>query len=346
MAGAQLQDGVASDAKVRSQVPGGARERATQGVAHPPTGPHSLARSILETLAKGGGDLLVYGALRVVWAILRGSSLERTRGVLESIGGLVGRVDRHHRRIVASNLAIAFPHWDEQARERVVDVSFRNWGRLAAEVIHAPALIAATRDDSWQQAAAAAAAARKDRRGLLVLTAHTGNFEMLARCWAARIGPLAVFHRNLGNPYVDGFLRRERLAVKMTTLGRGQSVRDALRLLAGGTSIAVALDQNQRPGHGVFVAMFGRAACTSTILARLSLATGTPVLPVFAAWQRSETVALVGDLIEPPPLRLKGDARARAIAELTQRYTTAIEAAVRRYPEQWNWAHRRWKTRP
>ncbi len=323
-----------------------AGEEARPAFAQPAGPAHTLARRLVKTLAQGGGDLLVYGALRLVWGILRGASLAHTRAALEGIGALVGRVDRHHRRIVADNLALAFPHWDEKTRERVVDVSFRNWGRLAAEVIHAEALIAEPGDDSWQRAAAAARAATAGGRGLLVLTAHTGNFEMLARCWAARIGPLAVFHRNLGNPYVDGFLRRERQAVAMTTLGRGQSVRDALRLLAGGTAIAVALDQNQRPGHGVFVEMFGRPACTSTILARLSLATGTPVLPLFAAWQDGTTVALVGDLIEPAPLRLRGEARARAIVELTQRYTAAIEAAVRSYPEQWNWAHRRWKTRP
>jgi len=324
-------------------VQGRARARAGRGSAQATAATERLSRGLLTTFAKAGGDSLVYGALRVVWRLLRGFSPRRTRRLLEGVGAWVGRIDRHHRRVVASNLAVAFPEWDEAARAKVLDASFRNWGRLAAEVVHARAQIQAAPDAAWRRAAEAAAAA--GGRGLLVLTAHTGNFEILARTWCVRIGPLAVFHRNMGNPHVDAFLRSQRRSVNMTTIGRGESLRDALRLLAGGTSIAVALDQNQRLGNGVFVDMFGRAACTSTILARLSLATATPVLAVFAAWQGDATVPLVGPLIEPPAA-LKGKERASAIVALTQRYTTEVEAAVRRYPEQWNWAHRRWKTRP
>jgi len=305
-----------------------------------------LTTRALGVVAKAGGDLVVYYALRAVWGLLHRMSPERTRNVLESIGGFIGRVDRHHRRVVGDNLLVAFPHWNERQREDVIDLSFRNWGRLAAEAIHAKTMIEAAAQERWDEAAAIAASTAASGRGLLVLTAHTGNFEILARTWGARIGPLAVFHRNLGNPYADAFLRKQRQMVRMTMVGRGASVREALRLLANGTSIAVALDQNQRPGRGVFVQMFGKPACTSTMLARLSIATGTAVLPVFAVWDGKDTVPLVGEPIAPPSQPLKGDARTQAVLELTQLYTTETESAVRSYPEQWNWAHRRWKTRP
>ncbi len=345
MAGSQLEDDSATDAAARTAARSHARAQPAPASWQAEKFIETLGGGV-KTLAKTCGDLFVYGALRAVWGLLHGLSAQRARGVLESIGAAVGHVDRHHRRVVADNLAVAFPHWDARTRARVVEASFCNWGRLAAEVIHVQALIDAAPEEQWREAASAVAAAAAARnRGLLVLTAHTANFEVLARTWCARIGPLAVFHRNFGNPYVDGFLRSARQAAHMATIGRGVSVRDSLRLLAGGTSIAVALDQNQRPGHGVFVEMFGRAACTSTILARLSLATATPVLPVFAVWQGNALVPLVGRLIEPPQ-RLRGEARADAITALTQRYTAEIEAVVRKHPEQWNWAHRRWKTRP
>lgn len=338
---AQLPDNQMAQATARPSIDGGASTTAEPAES----GQKPLARRALHVIARSGGDLLVYYALRAVWGSLHRMPAATARRVLESIGGFVGRIDRHHRRVVADNLLLAFPQWEARERDRVIDASFRNWGRLAAEAIHARSMIEAAAEEPWTRAAAIAAATARDGRGLLVLTAHTGNFEILARTWGARIGPLAVFHRNLGNPFADNFLRRQRQMVRMTMVGRGASVREALRLLESGTSIAVALDQNQRPGRGVFVQMFGKPACTSTMLARLSMATQTPVLPVFAVWDGDQTVPLLGEPIDPPA-PLKGDARTQAVVELTQRYTTEIESAVCRHPDQWNWAHRRWKTRP
>ncbi|RMD82929.1 MAG: hypothetical protein D6815_07945, partial [Candidatus Dadabacteria bacterium] len=102
---------------------------------------------------------------------------------------------------------------------------------------------------------------------------------------------------------------------------------------------------NQLPGHGEFVDFFGCPACTSTLLARLSLATGRPVLPVFAVWSGEICDVVVGDPIFPPPQVGRHERRA-VVRELTARYTREVEGVIRRWPSQWNWAHRRWKTRP
>lgn len=295
-------------------------------------------------------DAVVYAAFRIAWAVLGAVPLTALRGALEALGRTAWLVDARHREVVASNLATAFPEWGEERRRAVERAAFANWGRIAAEIVHFDRFFADTdvrRSLGSLETLAEPLLAR--RKGLLVLTAHTGNFELLARLWGKATGQrISVFHRMLRNRRIDAFLSRERGECNFRVVGRGGAVREALRILEVGGVFVVPLDQNQLPGHGIFVSLFGRPACTSTLLARLALATGAPVLPVFAAWEGRDTVAVVGDTIETPAegKSLRGAERERALHDLTARYTAEIERVVRAYPEQWNWAHRRWKTRP
>jgi KDO2-lipid IV(A) lauroyltransferase len=104
------------------------------------------------------------------------------------------------------------------------------------------------------------------------------------------------------------------------------------------------MDTNMTPPQGVFVDFFGKAACTASGLARVALKTGAAVVPGFLLWEAAEEryVLHFGERIE---FEATGDAESDIVA-LTQRCTGVIEAWVRRYPEQWLWIHRRWKTRP
>jgi KDO2-lipid IV(A) lauroyltransferase len=181
---------------------------------------------------------------------------------------------------------------------------------------------------------------------VLALTAHTANFELLARL-LGRCGPrrVVIFHRRMANRFVEQLLLRQRDAMNVVTLGRGIVVREALRVLGRGDILVVPLDQNQSRKRGVFVDFFGHPACTSTMLARLSLATGLPVQPAFAVWNGDQLTAVLGEQIVPPA-GLPAAARAHAVMDLTQRYTREVERVIRAHPTQWNWAHRRWKTRP
>jgi len=288
-----------------------------------------------------------YAAMRGAWGLVAAAPLGRARAGLEALADLFARADRNHRRVVEDNLEIAFPSMDRVVRDSVVRSTFHNWGRIVAEVSHASEVVGdALSDPEWAAVAAAVDEGRAGGKGLLVLTAHIGNFELLARIFGSAIAPVAVFHRSLGIAEIDRFVVRDRERSGVTTLGRGSSVRDALRILAGGGCVAVPLDQNQREGRGIFIDVLGRPACTSTMLARLSLATGAPVLPVFAVWQGQRTRPVVGELIGPPEGRLAGTGRETALRTLTERYGREVDRVVRRFPHQWNWAHRRWKTRP
>jgi len=296
-------------------------------------------------------DVVVYGCFRLLWAVLHAVPSSVLRRSLEAVGHVAWLVDRRHRDIVAGNLRTAFPDLRDRERVRIERQAFANWGRIVAELVHFER-VAARRGAGDPTIAALAAASEPllaRGRGLLVLTAHTGNFELLARLWGRATGvEIAVFHRAMHNRRIDEFVRRARGACSFRVLDRGVTVREALRILDRGGVFVVPLDQNQLPGRGIFVDLFGRPACTSTLLARLALASGAPVLPVFAVWQGGDTIAEIGATIETPsgaPTLRAGEKESMTRA-LTERYTREIERAVRAYPSQWNWAHRRWKTRP
>jgi len=244
---------------------------------------------------------------------------------------------------------MAFPDWPNSRVDEYARKAIAYWGRLAAEIIHARELTPNDQSGDFKTLNERVDAALSHGKGLLILTAHFGNFELLGRVCACRGVPLATFVRPFRNRYFDRFFVEDRRSMNLGLLGRGTGVREALRMLKAGGMVAVLLDQNQRPGRGIFVDMFGRPACTSTVLARLSLATGAAVLPVFALWKGDRTLPLIGELIEPegPKSPVGGRAgRSEKVRVLTACYTTEIEAVVRRYPEQWNWVHRRWKTQP
>jgi KDO2-lipid IV(A) lauroyltransferase len=104
------------------------------------------------------------------------------------------------------------------------------------------------------------------------------------------------------------------------------------------------MDTNMTPPQGAFVPFFGHMACTASGMARVALKTGATVLPGFMVWEESEQKYILrfGEAIE---IVSTGDDE-RDVLENTARFTAVIESWVRRYPDQWLWVHRRWKTRP
>jgi KDO2-lipid IV(A) lauroyltransferase len=177
----------------------------------------------------------------------------------------------------------------------------------------------------------------------LLLTAHVGNWELLAAAHRLTGFRLAIVIRPLDSRLVDTLARlwREKAGVELIAKrGASGPVRAALR---DGSIVGVLLDQNASRREAVFVPFFGVSASTSRGLAVLALRTRTPILPVFIrreGWGRHRA------RIHPPLVGPGPNPTAQAIVELTAQCTQAIEAAIRAAPEQWFWLHDRWRTRP
>ncbi len=238
------------------------------------------------------------------------------------------------RRVARRNLAAALPDLSEPERERIVAGMYRHLGASFVELLRFGGQDPADLGSGLRvEGRAHLEAALAQGRGVLVLAAHLGNWELLVRAGTLCGTPVSVVTKSLHSNVAQRAWRALRDGGP-TLLPARDSARSIVAALQRNEVVGFVLDQHQ-PG-GVQVPFFGRPAATSQGLARLARLTGAPVVPVFS-WREA---GAHGVRIEPPvPWPESGD-----LTEATGRYTARIEVAVRRHPEQWLWIHRRWKT--
>jgi KDO2-lipid IV(A) lauroyltransferase len=187
-------------------------------------------------------------------------------------------------------------------------------------------------------------AAEAEGKGVFILTGHMGAWELSSFYHSLMGHPMGMVIRRLDNRRLDAFVNRIRCLHGNKVLHKDDFARGLLTAMRQGESVGILMDTNMTPPQGVFVDFFGTPACTASGLARVALKTGAAVVPGFLLWEESERryVLHFGERIALPET---GNSE-EDVLRLTQECTSAIESWVRRYPDQWLWIHRRWKTRP
>jgi KDO2-lipid IV(A) lauroyltransferase len=249
------------------------------------------------------------------------------------------------RRVGMRNLALAFPEKSASERRKIVRRVFTSLGRQFAEVCLFPRY---TREnvsrtvtyDGYENFDRAS----QRGKGVLFLTGHVGGWELSAFAHSLYGHPLHFVMRPLDNPHLDALVRRYRTMHGNTPILKDDPARELLRAMKAGATVGILIDTNMTPPEGVFVDFFGIPACTASGLARIALRTDAAVVPGFTIW---DPVLRKYRLRFDPavPLVRTGDNDADIVTN-TALFTKVIEDVVRRYPDQWLWVHRRWKTRP
>ena len=246
------------------------------------------------------------------------------------------------RLIAAYNLRRAFPEKSDDEILRIVRGVYRNMGIMAAEFFDIPLL---TKENVGEMVEAEGLEhclrALEKGRGVLIFTAHFGNWELEAAAGALLIKPGIVIYRTLDSAFLDHLVRRVRSATGNILLPKEHAMRAMLRSLKRNEIVGILIDQNMAWYEGVFVEYFGRPACTTNGLALLALHTGAPVLPGYIARLPDGRYRLV---IGPEVEVTRTGNRDADVLVNTQRFTKVIEEVVRQYPDQWFWVHQRWKT--
>ena len=271
------------------------------------------------------------------------------RGIARAVGAAVGLaacvLASRLRRVGRQNLALAFPGMTDVERDRVLRASFRSLGWQLAEFAR---MRRYTREGAQKtiryEGLENFLAARERRKGVLVLTGHLGAWEMSSFFHSLMGYPMSMVIRRLDNPRVDGFVNGIRMLHGNRVLDKDDFARGILKELHRGETVGILMDTNMTPPQGVFVPFFGKDACTASGLARVAMHAGAAVLPGFLLWEPGEE-RYVLHFGTPLELTRTGDAEADAVAN-TALFTRVLEGWIRRYPEQWLWVHRRWKTRP
>jgi KDO2-lipid IV(A) lauroyltransferase len=256
------------------------------------------------------------------------------------LGDLAWAALPRRRTVALENLTRAFPERPAPELARVGRDSFRHLGMNFVEscvfYFRPPArLLSRVSIEGLSHFEAADA----QGRGMLLLTAHYGNWELLAASHALARFPLSVVMRPLDSPAFEPILERFRLRSGVELITKRRALTDIVDALRRRRMVGILLDQNASRREGVFVPFFGVPASTSKGMALIALRTGAPVLPVFI--RRRPDGRHVVHAGAPVPVPSDGD-----VVAFTRAFNEAIEAAIRRAPEQWFWLHRRWKTRP
>lgn len=273
------------------------------------------------------------------------------RRVLRFLGAGLGHllwILRIRRGVVMANLRLAFPDWSDGQRRKVGRAMFRNLGRMAPDFLFVTTLHSEALDRLFvyeEGALERVLEARAAGRGVVVCTAHFGNFENLAAVHCLKGIPIVMIARRLQGGWLAGLWRRGRMraGVQELVVTRGQTLQAALRAMREGRVLGYVIDQNMPARRAIFPTFFGVPAATSPTPGYLALRAKAKVffaldVPLEDGRHR---IVIEGPLEVPD----RGN-REKDVLTFMQGLNDRLEHWVRLYPQHWYWVHRRWKTRP
>jgi KDO2-lipid IV(A) lauroyltransferase len=267
-------------------------------------------------------------------------------GILgRTFGWLVFKLAAKERDKTTRNIRIAFSqtmNWIQA--ERLTELI---WIRLGWNLFEVVRWMSMTQDEVVSQVARVQGWENMEKalarqKGVLILSAHLGNWELMGGYFASKTPTVAVA-QNLYDDRFDELVTWMRENVlKIPMIKRGLALRGILEALKNNNAICALVDQDTGK-DGVFVPFFGKMAWTQSGVARIADKTGAALVPAFMVRGADGKFELyVEKEIE---IERTGDAE-KDILEMARRYTEVIETYVKAYPDQWMWMHERWKTRP
>lgn len=267
--------------------------------------------------------------------------LPMVRGLGRVVGFVFGNMIRHHRKDAIEALARSMPELSPRECKRTINTMYHLQGINFMELIwYSSRGLSSVGEVIEVENVHFLEEALSREKGILALTAHFGNFELLPMATAALGHKMSVIVKPIKTPAVNEVMGDLRAHEGLTFLDRDHAYRDCLKALKRNEIVGMIIDQNMTRESGIFVDFFGEPACTSPGLAYMAAQSKAPVLPVFIHKKADGSYLLrVGRLIDPPV-----DRTPEVIQEATQLYTKVIEDAIREDPKQWIWMHRRWKT--
>src|SRR5262245_55144044 len=249
------------------------------------------------------------------------------------------------RRAGLRNLQMAFPELSQNALEGILRGSFENLGRLLVEFTHMPELnkgnicrfVVHDGLENYLEGL-------RRGRGVIFMTAHFGAWELSSFAHAVYGYPLRFVVRPIDNTRVESLISHYRTMSGNIPIQRRSAARDILKALRDNEAVGILFDQNTTQSEGVFAEFFGIPAATTPSIALFALRTGAAVVPGFLIWD--EGLGKHRLRLDPPVQLIETGDLDRDVLENTKHFNTILECYVRKYPDQWLWIHRRWKTRP
>jgi Kdo2-lipid IVA lauroyltransferase/acyltransferase len=266
----------------------------------------------------------------------------------QGLARLYFAIGRGRRRILRENLATAFPEKSAREIQAIARGCVENFGATLVDFLEATRL---SRDEVLRRVSLAGEehlrAARARGKGVFLLSAHFGSWEMGALRAGLIDAPISSVVRPLDNPLLEEELARRRTLLGNRIIAKRDAAREILRAIRQSETVAILVDQNVIAQEAIFVPFFGRLAATTPALGLLQLKTGAPVVPAFTwplgggRYRLQFEKPILAEEFEDPSVE-----RSERVRRATARYMAVTEDVVRKQPAAWFWMHNRWRTRP
>ena len=246
---------------------------------------------------------------------------------------VLGPLAGYNRR-ARTSLALAMPELPAPERRRLARASLDNAGRVVIESYSGAAFIASLGGRLPEgPGMAALAQARAEGRPVLLVSGHIGNYDAWRGALAASGLQVGALYRPASNPWVNAHYTRAMARISAPLFARGrQGLAEMVRFLRGGGVLGVLFDQH--PPSGALLRFFGRPTLTTLSVAELALRYDALVVPIYAL-RRPDGLSF--DLFtEAPVPHSTPEAMMQALSD-------SLERQIRAHPEQWLWAHKRWR---
>ena len=290
-------------------------------------------------------DWLAYLALRIFMVFMNFFDIETNLETACFLGRLLWKHYHRGRKRALDNLRASFPEKSEQWIWQTGRRSFEHLAMLTIDVLFTPRLV---NKYNWRYYSRYLNAERikwliQEERGLLLVTAHYANFEIIGYLLGLFGFNIYSIARPLDNKYINSYLYGVRRRVGQKIIDKKGATGLMEKLVASGATLCFIADQDAGR-KGIFVDFFGRKASTYKSIGLLAL---TKNIPIGIGCSRRVGNRFFFEIsanriIFPEEWADKDD----PLRWVTEEYTKAIEEFVREDPTQYWWLHRRWKHRP
>ncbi len=252
-----------------------------------------------------------------------------------------------HKKVAKESLEIAFSgEKSETEIKAITRKCFQSFGYGMIEMLYCLAHPAIVKKKVTFEGKEHLDAALAKGQGVVAVTAHFGNFPLMMMALGQQGYPVSSIIRPVRDEKMEEFLAKKRKESHLNTvyaIPRRKCVNDSLKVLRENGILFVPLDQNFGNGKGVFVDFFGQKAATATGPVIFAERTGAVILPMFIIRLDDDHHKVIVE--EPIDIEKESDEKEMIFINISK-ITQIIETYIRKYPQEWGWFHRRWKSRP
>ena len=258
------------------------------------------------------------------------------------LGALIYYLDMPHRRIVTRNLNFAYPEWADEEIRKVSRRIFQNLGFTILEILQ---MAFFSKEDFLENIRIRGEEhllnAVDGGKGVIIISAHLGNWEAASLFSACYFGyPATSVARKIESGIINRWLFKLRTRFGNSVIDKEGALPEMMQTLRSGKILALMIDQGTTKSEGVELLFYGKKVTVTPAAAMLALRCKSPVLPVFCIREEDQNLTII---IEPPVQLVRTKDLRDDLRTNSQIMTDEIENAVRRYPDQWLWLHKRWK---